>query len=128
MFYSSGGICTNTLNRCQVLKGCSDPNPYECTCTYPTELTLLVGKKGGPNKDDPHAIDVTYPKIGEKRYSVVSGSDDNGEQSISITQLDTKTWKVIGCNVVSEPDQAWERNTALSDLVAEDQGPDMSLR
>ncbi|KAE8448231.1 hypothetical protein EG329_009661 [Mollisiaceae sp. DMI_Dod_QoI] len=126
MFYSSGGTSTNTSNRCRVLKGCSGPNPYDCNYIYLAELTPPVGKQAGPNKDDPHAIDGTYLVIGKKRYSVVSANDENSEQSISITELDTEKWTVSGWHIISEPNQPWERNTtnsASSDVVAVNEGP-----
>jgi GH43 family beta-xylosidase len=130
MFYSSGGV--NTSNRCRVLRGCNGPNPYDCTYTYLAELTPPPGKQGGRMKDDPNAIDGTYLEVNGGRYSVVSANDEGGVQSIQITELDTNTWTVKGWNIISEPDQPWEKNATGADLdpnspMAVNEGPHVSL-
>ncbi|CAL3962054.1 unnamed protein product [Diplocarpon coronariae] len=113
MFYSS---CDSTVACCgscitRVLKGCSGPNPYDCKYSYLAELLPPVGKRGGPNKDIAFSIDGTYLNIpGKGRYHVLSMSDENNIQSIAITELNTTTWTVSGWNVISVPEQPWERH------------------
>jgi len=62
---------------------------------------------------------------------VLSSLDDDSLQAIMITELDTKTWSVKGWNVISSPDQAWEKNTTNSgspnSIVAVNEGPHVSL-
>jgi GH43 family beta-xylosidase len=56
------------------------------------------------------AIDGTYLEIpGKGRYHVVSAINSASQQAIQITALNTTTWKVAGWNVISVPDQAWEK-------------------
>jgi GH43 family beta-xylosidase len=116
MFYSSCDRAQPCCDSCKtrVLKGCNI-NPFDCTYSYLATLVPPTGSQGGANKDFPFSIDGTYleiPNFG--RYHVLSAIGPDGNQAIQITELDTTRWTVKGWNIISVPDQPWERNNTGS--------------
>ncbi|KAL2276768.1 hypothetical protein FJTKL_00430 [Diaporthe vaccinii] len=113
MLYSSCHANVTCCDTCmtRILRGCDGSNPYDCDYEFLADLVPPPGRRGGPEKNLTFSIDGTYLEVpNHGRYHVVSAMDENNNQSIQITKLDTDSWTVEGWNIISQPDQPWERN------------------
>ncbi|KAH6696791.1 hydrolase [Plectosphaerella plurivora] len=113
MFYSS---CDSSLPCCdscstRVLRGCADPGPFDCKFEHLADLIPPEGQRGGLDNNFAFSIDGTFLEVPQYgRYHVLSIRDNEFNQAIAITSLDTEKWTVGAWHVISIPDQPWERN------------------
>lgn len=113
MFYSSCDASQPCCDSCstRVLRGCSDAGPYDCEFEHLADLIPPEGQRGGYDNNFAFSIDGTFLEVpGFGRYHVLSIRDNEFNQAIAITALNTDTWTVGGWHVISIPDQPWERN------------------
>ncbi|CAH0045954.1 unnamed protein product [Clonostachys solani] len=111
LFYSSRNANVVNTYRTRVLRGCTGSNPYDCTYSFGATLVPPAGKQGGSDGNDAYSIDGSYMEIpGKGRYHLVSMHNEDGYQSIGITNLDTDNWTVDEWHIISRPDQAWEQH------------------
>ncbi|KAF4828494.1 Extracellular exo-alpha-(1-_5)-L-arabinofuranosidase [Colletotrichum tropicale] len=113
MFYSSCDASLSCCDSCstRVLRGCDAAGPYDCEFQHLADLIPPEGSRGGLDNNFAFSIDGTFLEVpGFGRYHVLSIRDNEFNQALAITQLDTDSWTVGAWHVISIPDQPWERN------------------
>ncbi|KAK2730113.1 glycosyl hydrolase family 43 protein [Colletotrichum kahawae] len=92
---------------------CEDATPLAPTIAnqHLADLIPPEGSRGGLDDNFAFSIDGTFLEVpGFGRYHVLSIRDNEFNQALAITQLDTDSWTVGAWHVISIPDQPWERN------------------